>query len=336
MRPLFCILIGWTWAGLLAAQQASLTGPVEAYTFDAPTRSLRAVIGFPGAASFGPTLRDSLDFASVAPHQSYALGFQQGQCLLISGLGSPKTSTGVLADVKAKPDGIAWSGDGSVAVLYSRSGNWLQVVSGLPAAPAVLAPFDVSSLGGVIASASADTHGKEIAAGISGSAGGVFLSSDGQNFVNAGSIQNPAALAFSTDDSTVYALDGSAPQVIALSVSDHTIQTISLEGLRNPVGLQALQDSENHELLYVAAGSDHLLRILDASSGQLVSDVSLNFAPTALQEFGNSSYILAGRSQAKNPLWLFANSPPPAAYFVPAVRLHPVKHGVPGTTGGLR
>ncbi len=61
---------------------------MEALTFDAPTRSLRAVIGFPGAASFGPVLLDSLDFASVAPLQNYGIVFEGGKCLFVSGLGS--------------------------------------------------------------------------------------------------------------------------------------------------------------------------------------------------------------------------------------------------------
>ena len=72
---------------------------MEALTFDAPTRSVRAVIGFPGAASFGPALLDSLDFASVAPLQSYGIVFENGKCLFVSGLGSKTISTVAIAGV---------------------------------------------------------------------------------------------------------------------------------------------------------------------------------------------------------------------------------------------
>ena len=174
MRPAPLLIFGLFWAGSLAAQTGTFTGPVEAYTFDAPTGSLRAVFGFPGAASFGPVLRDRLEFASVAPLQHYSLGFERGQCLLISGLGSTTLTTRSLSGVETRPDGIAWSGDGSLAVLYSLGGNWLQTISGLPSAPSVGARVNGSTLGGVLASVAADAHGKQIAVGVIGDAGGDY------------------------------------------------------------------------------------------------------------------------------------------------------------------
>jgi hypothetical protein len=198
MRPALFLISGFISTAFLSAQQPTLTGPVEAYTFDAPTRSLRAVFGFPGAATFSPALRSSLEFASVAPRQNYSIGFQRGQCLLISGLGST-VSTRALSGVEAQPEGIAWSGNGSLAVLYSLSGNWLQTISGLPSAPAVGTRVDGSSLGGVLASVAADAQGKHVAAGVVGDAGGVdaggvYLSSDGQTFTSLKQVAKPVAL----------------------------------------------------------------------------------------------------------------------------------------------
>src|SRR5262245_46644462 len=74
--------------GLLPAQQSLFQGPIEGFTFDPPTRTLRAVIGSLGAASLGPDLLKGLDYASVAPRQNYGLSFQSGRCLVVSGLGS--------------------------------------------------------------------------------------------------------------------------------------------------------------------------------------------------------------------------------------------------------
>src|SRR5580698_5785930 len=108
MRPAFLFVSTLISASLLPAQ-TSLSGPVEAITFDAPTRSLRAVNGFPGAASFGPALLDSLDFASVAPHQTYGIVFEGGKCLFVSGLGSKTIATAVIAGVNNRPDGVVWS-----------------------------------------------------------------------------------------------------------------------------------------------------------------------------------------------------------------------------------
>jgi hypothetical protein len=322
MRQALLFALGLVSGGCLAAQQGSVTGPVEAYTFDAPTRSLRAVIGFPGAASFGPMLRDSLDFASVAPLQNYGIGFQRGQCLLISGLGSPALSTRALSGVEAELEGITWSGDGSHAILYSRTGNWLQTISGLPSAPAVGPRVDGATLGGVFASVAADAQGKHIAAGVTagvgGDAGAVYESSDGQTFTKLVPIAKPIALSFSSDAGTLYVLDGSVPQVTAVNMSNQGILTISLDGLANPLAIQAIGNSQNTQLLYVAAAS--LLRILNVQSQQIVSDIPLSFQPTGLGQFGSNSFVVAARAQASNPLWLFSSTPQPAAYFVPAIQ----------------
>jgi hypothetical protein len=336
MRPASYLILVLIYAGCLSTQQASLTGPVEAYTFDAPTRSLRAVIGFPGAASFGPVLRDGLDFASVAPGQNYGIGFQRGQCLLISGLGSAQPLTHALAGVEAQPEGVVWSADGSRAILYSRTANWLRTLSGFPSAPVAEAQVDGSSLGGMLASVAADAKGKRIAAGFSGDAGGVYESSDGQNFTKLISLAKPISLAFSTDGRTLYVLDGSAAQVIEVNLSNHAYQAMPLAGLATPTAIQAVEDSEDRQLLYVAATTDRLLRIVDLASQQKVMDVSLGFQPTGLDQFGSNSFVVASRSRAANPLWLFSSTPQPAAYFVPAVQLRPPDHRRTGIVGGAR
>jgi hypothetical protein len=336
MRSAPLLYFGLILAGGLAAQQGSLTGPLQGYTFDAPTRSLRAVIGFAGAASFGPVLRDNLDFGSVAPRQTYGLAFQSGQCLFITGLGSAKILTQSLAAVEAQPDGIVWSGNGSRAVLYSRSGNWLQAISGFPDAPAAGSRINVSSLGGVLASVAADPQGKMIAAGITGDAGEVFLSTDGQTFNKLVPAANPVSLSFSTDSATLYVLDSSAPQVIAVTVASAGFQTIPLAGLASPMAIQAVEDSANNEQLYIAAAGAQLVRILDVASQQIVQDVPLSFQPTCLDQFGSNSFVVASRSQAARPLWLFASTPVQGAYFVPAVRLQPPDHRRVAIIGGVR
>jgi hypothetical protein len=336
MRPASYLILVLISAGCLSAQQASLTGPVEAYTFDPPTRSLRAVIGFPGDASFGPVLRDGLDFASFAAGQNYAIGFQGGQCLLISGLGSKLLSTRALSGVEAQPEGMVWSGDGSHAILYSKTGNWLQTLSGFPSTPTAGRRIDGSSFGGVLGSVAADAKGKQFAAGVSGDAGGVYQSFDGQNFSKLISLAKPISLAFSTDGSALYVLDGSSARAIAVNLSNHAYQTIPLAGLATPTAIQAVQDSQSRQLIYVAARTDRLLRILDVASQQIVTDVPLSFQPTGLDQFGSNSFVAAARSQAANPLWLFTSTPQPGVYFVPAVQLRPPDHRRAGIVGGAR
>lgn len=330
MRAAFCFVLGLISAGCLPAQTSSFTGPVEAFSFDAPTRSVRPVIGFPGAASFGPALLESVDFASVAPHQNYGIVFQGGKYVFVSGLGlntGSKIVSVAIAEVTGRADGIVWSGNGSLAILYSRAQGWFQTISGLPGAAAAGALVDVSSLGGEFSAVAVDTPGKQIVVAVGGENGAVYQATNGQ-FTRLVSMAKPVSLSFSNDGQTLYALDAATLQVTAASLGGHGFQTLALPGIANPVAIQSLIDSQNRQLLYVACGSDRLLRILDVSSQQIVMDAPLDFQPSSLDPFGSSSFVLAARSQSANPLWLFTSTPQPAAYFVPAVQLrHPDRRG---------
>ena len=158
MRCSLLLLAAVAFAGAASGQPVGFAGPVESYTFDLPTASLRAVVGFPGAASFGPALLNGLDFGSVAPHQDFALVFRGGDFLLVTRLGSGQVSTSSLSGVTGQPEAIAWSGDASSAVLYSRSGNWIQTISGLPQNPDVGDRRDLAYLGGSLASVAANAR----------------------------------------------------------------------------------------------------------------------------------------------------------------------------------
>jgi hypothetical protein len=339
MRPVLLFVFALISALGLPAQPTSLSGPVEAITFDAPTRSLRAVNGFPGAASFGPMLLDSLDLASVAPRQNYGIVFESGKCFFVSGLGSKTISTSAIASVTAYPDGIVWSGSGSLAILYSRSAGWFQTVAGFPKAPVAGALVDVSSLGGPFTAIAADAPGQQIVVAVSGDKGGVYQASGGQ-FTLLVSMANPVSLSFSSDGQTLFALNAptaaATAAVTAVAVGSRGLQTLALPGIANPIAIQSFEDSQNRQLLYVAGGSDRMVRILDVASQQVLMDVPLTFQPTGLDPFGSSSFVLASRSTSANPLWLFAVAPQPGAYFVPAVQLRQPVHGSAAITGRAR
>jgi hypothetical protein len=317
MRWTLLLLLGTAAAGAMAAQQASLVGPIEGFTFDAPTASVRAVIGFPGAASFGPALLSSLDSGWVSPGRNFAVVFQGGNCILASHLDSGQISTVPIAGLTGQPEAITWSGDGSVAILYSLGGNWVQTLSGLPDNPIAGALVDVSSLGGSLAAVAADQSGGQIAIGITGTSAGVYLLT--QAFAPLLQLSNPVALAFSHDGGSLFALDTSTMQLSILDLTSFNCQFLALQGLADPFAIRPALDSQNREMVYVASRSDQLLREYDVSGQQVVADLPLYFSPTGVAEFGKNSFLVAARSRASDPLWLLTNLPQPAVYFVPAV-----------------
>jgi hypothetical protein len=328
MHRIFILLLVISWSiGLLPAQQTSLSGPIEGLTFDDPTGSFRAVIGFPGSASLGPAILSGFDRGFVAPQKDYGIAFSQGQTLLVSGLSSTGPLTSAPLATADRPEDVAWSTDGSLAILFSRSGNWIQTLGGLPNSPAAGAATDLSYLGDSLSAIAVDTTGKQVAVGIAGNSAGVYLISSGgaPTSVLAGS--KPIALAFSGDGSALYVLDGITLELTAVQLADLTAQVFSFDGLGDPIGIKPARDGADRAVLYVAGQKDCLLRTYDMSTFQILMDTPLDFSPSEIKDFGRNSFLLAPRSTDSSPLWLFTSAPQQAVYFVPAA---------PAAMGGLQ
>ena len=306
--------------GPVCAQQTFLSGPIQGFTFDLPSNSFRAVIGFPGSATFGPPVMSGFDTGWVAPHKNYGIGFQQGNGLLVTALDSDVAASTPVAGLNGQPDGIAWSGDGSVAILYSSAGSWLQVLRGLPGNPQVGSLVDLSPLGGPLSAVASDSQGQNVAIAMQGTGGGAFLLTDAQSFAPLLALANPTGLAFSQDGASLYVLDGIAIQLDVVSLSDSSAQTLTLGGLQALSAIGTGRDAQGHPLVYVTSAVDQIFRVYDPVGQQVVVDLPLGFQPTGIAVLGPSSFVIASRSQQTDPLWLFASAPQPAVYFVPAAQ----------------
>jgi hypothetical protein len=305
-------------AGLLPAEQAQLSGPIEGFTFDAPTGSFRAVIGLPGSALLGPAILDGFVRGSVAPQKDYGVAFTDGKCAIVSGLSPLNTPEQALSGCAAGVEDVVWSGDGSRAIFFSRSGSWIQTIAGLPNAAASRASVDLSYLGGSISTVAADIQGKRVAIGMAGDPGGVYLitTEDGDPVPLLGS-SKPIALAFSSDGDALYALDGATLRMTEWTLADLTSKSFPLDGLRDPIAIKSTRDATNRRVLYVAGRNDYLLRAYDASSHEVLAEIPLDFLPSEISDFGRSSFLLAPRLSNNGPLWLFASAPQQAVFFVP-------------------
>lgn len=304
-----------------SAQQTAVTGPVEGFTFDHPTMSLRPVVGSLGSASLGTPVFGRISFASAAPRQNYALIFHDDQCSLLAGLGSAKTSMLKVPGSFTLPEGVAWSADGSTAILYSRTGNWIQVLSGLPSAVNPGTLLSVAPLGGTLATVAADSHGEQVAIGLTGNTSGVYRIGDRGSFVPLLSISNPVALGFSDDAATLYAVDAASDQAFALTMADLASQSWPLNGMTDPVAIKSARDASNRAVVYIAGRNDRLLAAYDSATHELLANVQLSFEPNVIQPLGIDTFVLASRANGDDILWSFRNTPQPTVYFVPALPL---------------
>ena len=318
MRLRFPVLPILFSVGVMWAQEAPLRGPLEGFTFDLPTKSIRPVIGSLGSASLGVPILTAA-YASVAPHQNYALTFRGDRCALVSGLDAGQTSEFQVPGTFSLPEGIMWSGDGATAILYSRTENWIRELTGLPLSPNAGPALSLSPLGGSLSSIAADLHGTQIAIGMRGDTGAIFRLTSGGTFAVLSSTVNPLALALSDDGQTLYALDSTTGQVFEQVMSDLSSQFWPLDGLLDPIALTSSRDANHQKVIYVAGRSDRLLKVFNASTRSILASVPLNFQPDRIDSLGGGSFLLDARMTGDDILWSFTNAPQPSVFFVPAI-----------------
>jgi hypothetical protein len=137
-------------ASVLEAQpQGTISGPVAGYVFDKAARSLRPVLGLPGASLLGNPINWSypVEQAFIAPKLDSSVGVTaEGAFRLFRLRDGTATdlAVGGLAPAGSSYS-AAYSPSGSSVALHA--GNSVQLVSGLPDAPAVAGNVDVTAAG---------------------------------------------------------------------------------------------------------------------------------------------------------------------------------------------
>jgi hypothetical protein len=133
------------------ATAGTITPPVLGFIAGDAATQVRVIVGIPGSASLTTDISPSSSDTrvSIPPRQQYVLAETEApQALTVvafSGLnpGSPAVITGALPGA----DLVSFSPAGSVAALYFRATQRLQVIAGLPAQP--LVAWDVTIPGSI-------------------------------------------------------------------------------------------------------------------------------------------------------------------------------------------
>jgi len=160
VRTLTAILsVGFAFAGSNVA--TTLSGPQLGLVFDRAAGGLRPISGIPGAATTGEPLAlgFAISRAEISPAQDAALvvNARSSSVALVRASGGDWV-TASLDGVEAAPDSMAFSPGGSAAALYYAAGR-VQILTGLPATPAVAGEIDVSGLPAPITAMAVDDTG---------------------------------------------------------------------------------------------------------------------------------------------------------------------------------
>jgi DNA-binding beta-propeller fold protein YncE len=285
-------------AALPAQESARFSGPTSGFLFDAPSRAIRVVMGTPGAAYLGQAVVGDLDNGSVSPDGRFAVAIADGAASLIRVAGSSVASLGSGCDGAV----AAWSADSSAVAVGCPDGLRLFRASGGRAA---LAGFNgakalaVDAAGGAVFAANAE---------------GIFrIDADSARLLA------PAAdvISLALSGATLYAVDRAGKQVVALDNLSGSAALRIAASSANPVAVGVSPDGTR---LYVAEGESKTLAVFNPATGELISRLELDFAPTRVDTLGTGLFLLSPRQEAGDTLRVL-DARQLAVYFIPAPEL---------------
>jgi hypothetical protein len=290
-------------------QQTRLAGPVSGLVFDDYSRSLRWIVGVPGAAYLGGSVAEGLEIAAVAPNSKLALAVKDGALFLIR-LGGDEAVWETLEAEAGAVDRIVWSADSSAAIV---SGAALRIWRNLGATAEALA---LAGADGSKWLALVLEGGGEAA--LAAKAGGVYrLSGSEARLVAA--VEDPSALAIAPAGDVAYVADRAGKQLLALrnwkDSGEVSLIAGESQGIDDPVAVAIGSDARS---VLLAGGTSRSLIQIDPASGALTARWDLDFQPTRIERLSSGLFGLTRRTGGAEPLQVITAGPQPSVFFVPA------------------
>ncbi len=301
-------------AGALAAQQGTVTGPTSGLVFDQVAGVLRPVVGVPGAATLadGIALSYQVNWAVVAPRLDSAVVQAQDGSLHFLNLAGGGFSELTVAGITGVPRSVVFSPSGTAAALVYASEA--EVLTGFPGAPvpARVMPLEVP----------VDTH---VRTAVAPSPGQLALSDDGTVLLEAqggtirlagtrgrSNLMAGVMAAFAPGGHDAAVADGSGVTLVRDVDGSPQPTVLAAQGVAQPVGLAFSADGTT----VFAAGAAGLVAL--ATAGGPANPVACACTPVSLAAMGQLFLL---NELAQGPLWLLdPGGSAPRTVFVPALR----------------
>jgi DNA-binding beta-propeller fold protein YncE len=317
------------------AQPASFQGPIVGFVFSGASKTVRPLLGIPGATHAAPPILSRVDSASIAPGGKWAFITRAGHAGFVSGLSdmAPAESSiggaGVLIDAV---DRVVWSRDGSFALLYSSSRSRLQRVQLSGNQPLADGPIDLSPWG-IATTLAIDPAGQQIAAGFAASGLYLFTAlsttgvttgvTTGQSPALLSSMAQPAAATFDGTGKFLFAIDKDTQRIVQFQIGSGLSEFASLVQTEvqtdgpalDPAGLAVSGDGR---YLLLADSATRSVFVYEIDSRTLANTIPLNFAPSRFEALSAGPVFLLNGNRGKEWLLILDASQVPVVYFVPA------------------
>lgn len=280
----------------------SIEGPRLGFVFDHTTKSVRPILGIPGAATLGQPVESGLDLRKIAisPMQDYVLATEgeHNQVVVLATNHTPMVAVAVQG-ADHGPDQLSISAGGTAAALYYKGGNHVLAVSGLPAAPKISARLYLSA-GQVLSALAISDDGETLLAGVSDSV--YWVSPNGEVPILKG-LHKIVSIALASNHTALVA-DGVANQIHRVQNVTTAVETDVVagakEGIAAPVAMAMSQDGKR---AFVANGKSGTIATVDLQSKTEVSQLSCQCTPTGLDRLAGTD-VFRLTEPSSGPMWV--------------------------------
>jgi len=281
---------------------ATLDGPRMGLMFDPHNKSLRPILGIPGAATLGGPLEVGVEFdtAAVSPLQDYViLTTGERRIVELINLNHLPLAPRAIPGVERSPDVITFSPSGGAAALYHKYRGLIQVLTGLRTSPRVSAELYLSGRIQPTALAVSEDGGA-VLAGVGQSV--YWVSASGEVPLIKG-LSKITAIAFTVGHTALVA-DGVKNQVYrvhaATTAAEVEVVAGAQEGVKSPV---ALAFSRDNRYAFVANAKSGGIVKLDLTEKTVIEKISCGCTAATLDRLGADD-VFRLTAASDRPMWV--------------------------------
>jgi hypothetical protein len=306
--------------GPLAAQGnsgSSIGAPLLGYVFDHALTSVRPIAGLPGAAVLEKPLNPGFAVASAAVASDLAfilaVSAEDGQVRLIQ-VRQGGIDVQPLRDVVPSPDRMVLSPRGRAAIFYNQSAARIQILTGLPDAPALTREVSTAGLSAAAGGLAVSDDGQAALFTAGGNGSAVWLFAAGADPIQLSLADSAAAVDFRRDHQDAIALTRGGDLYRIDSAGAVTLYgRITGDTNLDPVAIRISPDGSRAFAAYTSGA----VSVFDTLAGTSTTTFC-QCKPTGLDPL-QAGTLFRLTEPAGAPVMLFdASQPEPRFWFIPA------------------
>ncbi|NWF83646.1 MAG: hypothetical protein HXY18_07445 [Bryobacteraceae bacterium] len=281
-------------AAAAGAEESAVTGmgPVSGVLIDSTARTIRPILGMPGAAYAGPATVTSFEFAAAAPGSQNALIAKDGMLFVLRRLAGGRPVWRELDSGVSDIEFAAWSDNSEAIVLQPRGEARLDFWTTLSYEPKKAGSVDISSLSERMESVAVDPDGRFAFAATQGEdSGTLYLLKPGDLPRMLMPLRKAGSMMLAGN--TLWVADRGSNEVFRLRNWDQMPQiqpaAAAAHGVNDPVGVALSRDGK---FLWVASAGSRNVLALDLDSSQVKHVLELDFTPTRMHRLGADGLFL--------------------------------------------